>query len=202
MADDRLRPDLADPAEVRGTRTRGKQTIRRLLTAGRDALREVGYGELRVDDVVSRAGTSHGTFYLYFSDKRDLLDALRDDLLLDVQELGATLPVLDPHISTRGNLETWITEVLRVLTPHRGVLKALMGADAAWDWRELTASIEEAMVQRIRLANGPSLDIAPEQVGWATSAMIVGLAIGAPTSPAATSTFARVLHRATVLDAD
>lgn len=202
MADDRERAAPIDPAEARGTRTRGKQTIRRLLTAGREALREVGYADLRVDDVVTRAGTSHGTFYLYFSDKRDLLDGLRTDLMLVVHELGETLPVLDETLDTRAQLEAWISDLLRVMAPHEGVIKALMSADANWDWRELTASIEGSLAQRIKHANGAVLDVAPEQAAWAISAMLVGLVIGAPTSPIAHATFARLLHRSTVFTAN
>ena len=37
---------------------------------------ERGFHGVRVDDVVRRAGISHGTFYLYFSNKEDLFGAL------------------------------------------------------------------------------------------------------------------------------
>jgi AcrR family transcriptional regulator len=200
LAQDPARAKLSDPVEARGTRTRGKQTIRRLLIAGREALREVGYANLRVDDVVTRAGTSHGTFYLYFSDKRDLLDALRDDLLLMVEDLGDILPVLDGKLETRRQLEVWVSTALRVLTPHAGTIKALMSADPNWDWREVTRSIEGSLGQRIRAANGV-VDIAAEHVAWAISAMLVGLAVGAPTSPYAQTSVARMIHNCILHDA-
>ena len=38
-----------------------------------------GYHAARVDDVVRAARTSHGTFYLYFANKEDLLRALAVD---------------------------------------------------------------------------------------------------------------------------
>ena len=41
-----------------------------------------GYHPARVDDIVKVAKTSHGTFYLYFSNKEDLFHAL----VLDVAE--------------------------------------------------------------------------------------------------------------------
>ena len=39
---------------------------------------ELGFEALRVDDIVLAAGTSHGTFYLYFyfSSREDLLGTL------------------------------------------------------------------------------------------------------------------------------
>jgi len=60
-----------EPVSARGRRTRAK-----LLECGREALAERGHNGTRVDDVVSRAGTSHGTFYLYFENVEDLLAAV------------------------------------------------------------------------------------------------------------------------------
>ncbi len=48
----------------------------RLLDCGREAAAERGPEQTRVDDVVGRAGTSHGTFYLYFENIDDLLNAV------------------------------------------------------------------------------------------------------------------------------
>lgn len=41
---------------------------------------EVGYLGAHVDDVVARAGTSHGTFYTYFASKRDVFQAVAQSL--------------------------------------------------------------------------------------------------------------------------
>jgi AcrR family transcriptional regulator len=50
--------------------------MRKLLDAALICFDERGYYETRVNDVVKIAKTSHGTFYLYFSNKEDLLRAL------------------------------------------------------------------------------------------------------------------------------
>jgi AcrR family transcriptional regulator len=50
--------------------------MRKLLDAAMICFDERGYYETRVNDVVKIAKTSHGTFYLYFSNKEDLLRAL------------------------------------------------------------------------------------------------------------------------------
>ncbi|MDQ1383890.1 MAG: hypothetical protein QOG65_1269, partial [Actinomycetota bacterium] len=55
--------------EPRELRARGRDTKRRLLDAGESVLATKGYHSTRVDDVVKVARTSHGTFYLYFSNK-------------------------------------------------------------------------------------------------------------------------------------
>src|SRR5215831_10830956 len=65
------RPSLGGgrPAQDRELRAQGRQTVRRLLEAGLAEFDERGFQAVRVDDIVRRARTSHGTFYLYFSNK-------------------------------------------------------------------------------------------------------------------------------------
>ena len=50
--------------------------MRRLLDAAIVVFDERGYHAARVDDIVRVAETSHGTFYLYFSSKENLFQAL------------------------------------------------------------------------------------------------------------------------------
>ena len=46
------------------------------MAAAREAFAKLGFASTRVADIVALAGTSHGTFYTYFDDKRDALLAL------------------------------------------------------------------------------------------------------------------------------
>src|ERR1700678_1078985 len=84
------RPSLGGgaPAQDRELRAQGRETVRKLLDAGMIEFEERGFGGVRVDDVVKRAGISHGTFYLYFANKEDLFKALLRDALPDM-EIGA-----------------------------------------------------------------------------------------------------------------
>src|SRR5260370_21825204 len=66
-------------AQDRELRAQGRETVRRLLDAGMIEFENRGFHGVRVDDVVRRAGISHGTFYLYFSNEEDLFRALRND---------------------------------------------------------------------------------------------------------------------------
>ena len=68
------RPSLGGgtPAQDRELRAQGRETVRKLLEAGLIEFEERGFSGVRVDDVVRRAGISHGTFYLYFANKEDL----------------------------------------------------------------------------------------------------------------------------------
>jgi AcrR family transcriptional regulator len=66
------------PARSRTKRTSGP-TRERLLAAARESFAKHGFASTRVADIVALAGTSHGTFYTYFEDKRDVLLALTQE---------------------------------------------------------------------------------------------------------------------------
>ena len=75
------------PASKRVLRSQGRRTMRKLLDAAMVAFDKRGYHATRVNDVVEIAKTSHGTFYLYFSNKEDLLRALVAEAAGEAQAL-------------------------------------------------------------------------------------------------------------------
>ncbi len=86
---------VGEPASKRVLRSQGKRTMRKLLDAAMVAFDKRGYHATRVNDVVEIAKTSHGTFYLYFSNKEDLLRALVAEAAEDskkVYDSFSTLP--------------------------------------------------------------------------------------------------------------
>src|SRR5262249_46234559 len=82
------------PAQGRELRARGRRTMRKLLDAGVTVFAQRGYHAARVDDIVKVAKTSHGTFYLYFSNKEDLFRALAVDVAGEMVALADTLPAV------------------------------------------------------------------------------------------------------------
>jgi AcrR family transcriptional regulator len=76
----------ADQAAEPGAPPRGRaeRTAGRLREAARAAFAELGWNATRVEDIVRRAGVSHGTFYTYYENKsallRDLVRTSQDDL--------------------------------------------------------------------------------------------------------------------------
>ncbi|MGA2928120.1 MAG: TetR/AcrR family transcriptional regulator [Solirubrobacteraceae bacterium] len=72
-------PRQASPADQptpRPAKRTSGPTRERLLAGAREAFAIRGFASTRVADIVALAGTSHGTFYTYFDDKRDALLAL------------------------------------------------------------------------------------------------------------------------------
>ena len=52
---------------------RGERTAARLRDAAREAFAQLGWLGTRVEDIVQRAGVSHGTFYTYYENKAAVL---------------------------------------------------------------------------------------------------------------------------------
>lgn len=64
----------------RTQRERNEQTRRALLDSGSSLLREVGYDRTSVAQIAQRANRAHGTFYLHFENKRELVSVLLDEM--------------------------------------------------------------------------------------------------------------------------
>src|SRR6478752_3332920 len=84
------------PAAARELRPQGRKTMRKLLDAGMRVFAERGFPASRVDDIVRAARTSHGTFYLYFANKEDLLRALAVECATEMDALADGLGVITP----------------------------------------------------------------------------------------------------------
>src|SRR5437899_7751660 len=84
------------PAQERELRAQGKKTMQKLLRAGMTVFEQRGYHAARVDDIVKVARTSHGTFYLYFANKEDLLRVLVLDALEEMTALTESLGPVGP----------------------------------------------------------------------------------------------------------
>ena len=121
----------------------GEETSRRLVEAGRTAFADLGYAAARVDDVVAIAGTSHGTFYLYFRNKEDLLHRLAVECGEDLDDLTAEMDDLadDDPIA----VEAWVGRLRHRLPPafigHPGLARAPRGRSADAGPRQRQARI-------------------------------------------------------------
>ncbi|HUN35804.1 MAG TPA: TetR/AcrR family transcriptional regulator [Trebonia sp.] len=145
------RPSLGGgtPAQDRELRTQGRETVRKLLEAGIAEFEERGFNGVRVDDVVHRAGISHGTFYLYFANKEDLFRALLRDALHDMEIVAGDFPVVTSDETGLKVLRQWVRKFSATYTTHSTVLRTLSSANAPGelysDGLQLFFSLTEAM---------------------------------------------------------
>lgn len=115
-----------NPATGRALRSQGRRTLAKLLDAGMHVLAERCYHAARVDDIVRRARTSHGTFYLYFSNKEDLFRAIAVECAHEMEELAAGLGPVTPDADGAAAIREWLAGFLATYRRYGAVIRAWM----------------------------------------------------------------------------
>lgn len=111
--------------EERATRSHGRRTLRALLEAAVEELAAHGYHGARMSRIARRAGTAHGTLYVYFADKADLLAALYEAAAAELEPALMGVPELHPGEDGFKELQGWVRDVCAVFLRHGAVLQAL-----------------------------------------------------------------------------
>jgi AcrR family transcriptional regulator len=108
-----------------------------ILACARDAFAEQGYQAVTVDEVVARAQIARGTFYLYFDDKRAVLDALVDEFLQRILGVIVGIDIAHAQLSPREQLRQNIERITRLALSEPAMLKVALrdatGLDPAFD---------------------------------------------------------------------
>jgi AcrR family transcriptional regulator len=154
------RPSLGGgiPAQQRGLGAQGRETMRRLLEAGLAEFEETGLQATRVEDIVRRANTSHGTFYLYFANKDDLFRALLRDALHDMAVITDEFPVVTSNEAGRAALRRWVHRFSETYAAHATVIRILsqaeiVGEEVFADGLQLLFRLSESMTQGMTAAD-------------------------------------------------
>jgi AcrR family transcriptional regulator len=184
-------------------RARGRDTRRRLLDAGESVLAAKGYHATRVDDVVKVARTSHGTFYLYFSNKEDLFRDLAIEVAQQMQQLAEELAPLRAGATGRARLQRWVRRFVDLYREHGAVIRAwteaeIGGSEFGRLGTDLLTHFTSVIVGRVEEVAPPGLD--PPIATLALVAMLERLNYYAMTEQvkvepdAIAATVARVTH--------
>jgi TetR/AcrR family transcriptional regulator, cholesterol catabolism regulator len=113
-----MNPKPAKRPPRRGSEPRRERTRARLREAANDLFLRQGVEKTTVDQIVTKAGVSKGTFYLHFPRKEDLLLEYGTRRLQRVREM---LPELISGKSFRESLEVILDTVVRGKTWGREV---------------------------------------------------------------------------------
>jgi len=126
------------------TRARLLEVVERLLGEGEN------FTEISVERLVSEAGISRSTFYVYFEDKGDLLSAWFSEIIEELVEATAGWWDMDKS-ATREDLRAVLDRVVRTYRPHTALMAATYDA-AAYDAsvRELVDSMMGTNVATLR----------------------------------------------------
>ena len=135
--------------------------MRRLLDAAMIAFDQRGYYDTRINDVVKIAKTSHGTFYLYFSNKEDLLRALVTEAGIDAQHLAGALD-RPPELGGTpqwSDVRGWIAAYSELWTRYAPLFRA---------WTDL-ATIDPSLLEILRQTLTLMSDALERQIGLGAS---------------------------------
>ncbi|HLX88932.1 MAG TPA: helix-turn-helix domain-containing protein [Acidimicrobiales bacterium] len=194
-----------EPASRRALRTQGRKTMRKLLDAAMVVFAKRGYHAARVDDIVKVARTSHGTFYLYFSNKEDLLRALVAEAGEVVAALDHALGTVTPDAQGWQELREWMGRFSEAWKRYAPVLRAwtdLVMSDPELGAQAHAAAGGVASTLSARIAEaGPVPGIDPTAAAEAVVAMVdrfhqLRMFAGEPVDATALDTLTTMVHRA------
>lgn len=100
--------------------------MQRLRTAAMKTFAARGYQAARVDDIVRAARTSHGTFYLYFANKEDLLRTLATDCAGELTALAHDLGPIGRDDAGWDELRSFLARFLETYERYGPVIRAWM----------------------------------------------------------------------------
>jgi AcrR family transcriptional regulator len=174
------RPTTADPdADARDgdrpLRARGRATRGRLLDAGVAVFSRKGFHATRVDDIVKRARTSHGTFYLYFPSKDALFEQLVADVADEFRTLTESLPDVTPTPASHDALARWLVSFIEVYAHYGPLIRSWTESDRrdaseGMGGDDVLATVADALAARIKVRRRKDLD--PAVAALALVAMV------------------------------
>jgi len=142
----------------------GEATRGRLMEAGVAVLAERGYHAARVDDVVSTAGVSHGTFYLYFANKDELVLALAEQCATELGALTAQLGDIPAGPEGRAAVRSWLAGFVELYRAYGVVIRSWIENQSSHP--ELTrlgldnlAAVSGALVDRLGSSHPDNADV-------------------------------------------
>ena len=144
-------------------RSRGRATRAKLLEAGITTFSRKGFHATRVDDIVTRAKTSHGTFYLYFASKDALFEQLVADIGAEFRTLADAMPAVTTTAESRAALEAWLGTFIEAYTRYGPLIRSWTEAergvedpDGAGD--AVLASVAGALAEKAKIRKRRDLD--------------------------------------------
>lgn len=116
-------------------RKKSEETRLRIIEAGRETFMRKGYHDTRVSEIIARTGLGHGTFWLYFRDKEELLRVLVEEMLAQFVDESLVDQLAPDHLDSRSlsDIEEIISRIVQVFENnqplHQAVLEAAMQSE-------------------------------------------------------------------------
>jgi AcrR family transcriptional regulator len=159
-------PDAVTPPRT----ARGARTSNRLRRAALEVFAERGYATTRIEDIVARAGVSHGTFYLYYPNKSAVLEALIDETAAQLRAV-VDEPWTGPD--TRSAIARVIGRFVEVYADNATLVRVWLDAGAHDErFRGRLREVRAEYVARVASALEPVLRDTPHEPQVAAAALV------------------------------
>ncbi len=142
------RAQLARRLETDPPKRKGERTRERFKLATASVLERAGYHAMRVSDITRAAKSSDGSFYMYFSDKKDVALTVLREFLEGMQLVGGKQAGQghDPFEAIRYANASWI-ETVRA---NAGLMRSVFQmSDEDGDFSDLVHSTNRAWYERV-----------------------------------------------------
>jgi AcrR family transcriptional regulator len=164
--------DVVTGVSGRALSSKGVATRQKLLGAAEQVFAELGYHDASIVKITEAAGVGQGTFYLYFSSKKEIFDELVRDLnrrvrhaMKEASSQGATR--LEAELLGFG-------AYFRFTTEHPGLYGIIRQAEFVSPemLRYHYDKLSEGYIEGLRdaMARGETADLDPEVTAWALMA--------------------------------
>lgn len=107
-------------------RTKGQRTEAAFLNAARQAFAEKGYFNTKISDIAEKAGRSTGSFYNYYENKEQLLEALLAEFSDEVVSASLQISSADPREGVRAAVTAYWTMYKKHLPEMIGLFQMSM----------------------------------------------------------------------------
>jgi len=140
-----------------------QETMRHIRSVFMDLYAQGGIDGITVNGLCKACGIAKSTFYLYFEDKYQVLEAVENDVLAQLREVSEGLRFCDFRKSNNQDLLNATESIARSLSENGDTLRALMGKHGdprfSYKWKK---NITEAFRGTFRTVKGdnPSAEIA------------------------------------------
>lgn len=157
------------------SRTKGQRTEAAFLTAARQVFAEKGYFNTKISDIAAATGRSAGSFYNYYENKEQLLEALLEEFTAEVIEASLQTGARDPAQGVRSAVTAYWTTYKKYLPEMIGLFQMSM-TDEQFQrrWRENRAAGIEAILIGLTSAerSGTSTGLPPRLLASALVSML------------------------------
>lgn len=153
-------------------------TRRKIVQAAAGAFRAGGIARVRVEDVMARAGLTHGGFYAHFASKDELLrESLEHASVETVEMLSRPLAALPGGDRFRAVIDAYLSPA-HVVHPEQGCPLASLGAEIARQGgatqRKLAHGVKGRLAWMRQLLSQGQGDVVPDDQVIGTLACMVG----------------------------